>query len=156
MKKMKVLLAIVFSISAFLTYGQNCPEYHIDNCRWADESFLYSRQSKSALFTPGMTSEFVITVYGGEEYYVSIKGERKLGKIRIRVKEDNELKTVLYNNAHYDYEDYFYFKNENTRNLIFEVSSEAPKKFSTSTERYCLGVLIEFRSYKKERVDTGF
>ena len=151
-----MLLAIIFSISTFISYGQNCSEYHINKCRWADESFLFSRQSKSALFNPGMASEFAITVYGGEEYYVSIKGDRKLGKIRVRVKEDNKDKTVLYNNAHYDYEDFFYFKNENTRNLILEVTSEATGKFNESSERYCVGVLIEFRTYEEKKVRKGF
>ena len=149
----KIFFAIIFSVSAYVTYGQNCSDYHVDKCRWADDSFLYSRQSKSALFTTGMTSEFQITVYGGEEYYVSIAGDKKLGEMRIRVKEED--KTVLYDNKNYDYESYFYFKNENTRNLIFEVSSVAEKKFSTSTERYCVGVLIQFRNYDKE-VSVGF
>lgn len=157
MKIIKLFFVLIFSISTSISaYGQDCSEYHIKKCRWADESFLYSRQSKSALFTPGMTSEFVITAYGGEEYYVSVKGDRKLGKIRIRVKQDNENKTVLYNNAHYEYEDYFFFKNENTRNLILEVSSEAQAKFADSSNRYCAGVLIQFRTYVKEDVDTGF
>jgi len=156
MKIIKLFLIVIFSISTYTTYAQNCSEYHINKCSWADESFLYSRQSRSALFSPGMTSEFSITAYGGEEYYVSIEGNRKLGKIRIRVKEDDENKTVLYNNAHYEYENFFYFKNENTRNLIIEVSSEAAPKFANSTDRYCIGVLIQFRNYKKEEVDTGF
>lgn len=156
MKNIKLLFAIVFSVSTFTTYGQNCSDYHVDNCRWADESFLYCRQSKSALFRAEMESEFSITVYGGEEYYISIKGDHKLGKIRVRIKEDDAEKAVLYNNAHYNYEDYFYFKNENTRNLIIEVTSEAISKFNKSTERYCVGVLIQFRNYKDDPTNTGF
>lgn len=155
MKSIKIFFAILFSISASVSYGQNCSEYHMDKCRWADESFLYSRQSRSAVYTKGMTSEFSITVYGGEEYYVSVKGDKKLGDIRIRVKEDNADKTVLYDNSNYKYEDYFFFKNENTRNLIIEVSSTAENKFSDSS-RFCLGVLIEFRKYENERTNTGF
>jgi hypothetical protein len=103
-----------------------------------------------------MTSEFSITVYGGEEYYVSVKGDRQLGDIRIRVKEDDKYKTLLYDNAEYEYEDFFFFKNEVTRNLILQISSEAKGKFSNSSDRYCLGVLIEFRAYKKEEPSTGF
>ena len=108
------------------------------------------------MFVAGMTSEFSITVYSGEEYYVSIKGDRKLGDIRVRIKEDNEEKSLLYDNADYDYEDFLFFKNENTRNLILQVSSEAEGKFSNSSDRYCVGVLIEFRTYEDKETSTGF
>ncbi len=151
-----LIITLLLALLSTVSYNQNCSEYHIDKCRWTDESFLYSRQSRSALFAPGMTSEFSITVYGGEEYYVAIKGDRKLGDIRIRVKEDNQQKTLLYDNAEYEYEDFFFFKNENTKNLILEVSSEAEGKFSNSSDRYCLGVLIEFRAYKDKEIPTGF
>ena len=80
-----IIFTLFITISSIISYGQNCSEYHINKCRWADESFLYSRQSKSAMFVAGMTSEFSITVYSGEEYYVSIKGDRKLGDIRVRI-----------------------------------------------------------------------
>ena len=156
MKIIKIFFALVFSISSFLTYGQNCSNYHIEECRWSGESFLYSRQSKSAVFIQGMTLKFSITVHGGEEYYVSVHGDKKLGKIKIRVKEDNKEKTVLYDNSDYKYESYFYFKNENTRNLIIEISSVGEKKFSKSLDRYCLGILVEFRTYIDKKTSTEF
>lgn len=156
MKNIKIFFSILFIISSFLTYGQNCPDYHIDHCRWADDSYLYSRQSRNALFIQGMSSEFSISVYDGEEYYISVQGDKKLGKIKIRVKEDNAKKTILYDNSNYKYENYFYFKNKNSRNLIIEVTSLAEKKFSTSAERYCVGVLIEFRPFEDIKTNTGF
>ena len=156
MKYSRLYFSLVFVMVSFITYGQNCSDYHNENCRWADESFLYSRQSKSALFTQGMTSEFAITVYGDEEYYISLKGEKKLGDIRIRVKEDNADKNVLYDNSDYKYEESFYFKNENSRTLLLEITSVSNKKFSNSTERYCIGVLIQFRNYGNQKTRTGF
>jgi len=155
MKTYKIVFLISFTLFSFIAISQDCTNFHSEKCRWADDSFLYSRQSKSALFTPGMSSEFVITVYD-EEYYISIKGDKSLGKIRIRVKEDNEEKTVLYDNSKYKYEDFFYFMNENTRNLIIEVSSEANKNFSSSANRNCLGVLIEFRNENNTKQEIGF
>lgn len=155
MKAFKFVFIVFLLSFSFSVLAQECVNYHSDNCRWADDTFLYSRQSKSALFTPGMSSEFVITVYD-EEYYVSVTGDKKLGKIRIRVKEDNKDKTVLYDNAKYKYEDFFYFKNENTRNLIIEVSSMSKQKFSQSADRLCLGVLIEFRNDKQTKKEMGF
>lgn len=150
MKNIKLFFTILFSISSLMIYGQNCSNYHIDNCRYAGESFSISRQSRSALFTQGMSSKFTITVYSGEEYYISVKGEENLGKIKIRVKEDNKRNTVLYDNSIYNYEAFFYFKNENTKSLIIEITSEAEKKFSSSTNRYCVGVLIEYRTYSSK------
>lgn len=156
MRKKSLFITILLTLYSLTSFSQNCSEYHIDKCRWTDDSFLYSRQSRSALYTKGMTSEFSITVYGGEEYYVSVTGDRQLGDIRIRVKEDDEHKTLLYDNAEYEYEDFFFFKNEVTRNLILQISSEAEQKFSNSSDRYCLGVLIEFRTYKNKKTSTGF
>lgn len=125
--------------------GQDCTNYHIENCRWANRSFLYSRQSQSALFKPGMRSEFRIIVYGGEEYYLSVDGHGKLGDIRVRIFEDEKKEQALYDNAEFNYEKYFYFKNSRTRDLVVEVTSKNTDSGSSSNQRYCLGVLIEFR-----------
>ena len=157
-RKLQYILA--FLMLSAVSYGQNCNNYHIDNCRWADRTFLYSRQSKSAVFTPGMRSEFKIVVYGGEEYYMSIDGHRKLGDIRLRVYEDNEKKTLLYDNAEFEYEEYFFFKNTKTRDLIVEVTSEEADDPKEAKEKYCLGVLIEFKetaaSQSQEDEKVGF
>lgn len=126
-------------------YAQNCLQYHVENCRWADRTYLYSRQSRSAGFKPGMSSEFKIVVYAGEEYYISISGHRKLGDIQMRLKEDDELKTILYDNADFKFETYFYFKNSTSRNLIIEISTPLPDDPDENEKVYCLGVLIEFR-----------
>lgn len=145
----KYTILLFFITLSYISYGQDCTEYHITNCRWADRSFLYSRQSKSAGFKPGMSSEFNIVVYDGEEYYISVDGHKKLGNIRIRLIEDDEHQTILYDNAQFKYENYFYFKNSLTKNLIVEISSEVPENDKTN-DIYCLGVLIEFRNNKLE------
>jgi hypothetical protein len=155
MKAFKFVFVVFFLSFSFMAIGQDCVNFHSENCRWADNTFLYSRQSKSALFTPGMSSEFVITIYE-EEYYIAVAGDKKLGKIRIRVKEDNAEKTLLYDNSNYKYEAFFYFKNEQTKNLIIEVSSMARKKFDSSSERNCIGVLIEFRNENNTKKEVGF
>lgn len=152
----KIFIVLIFTLSVSYLYSQDCTDYHINKGHWTDDSYLYSRQSKSALFVQGMTSEFVITVYGGEDYYVAVNSHRKLGTTRIRIKEDTEDKNVLYDNAQFDYENFFFFRNENTRNLIIEVSSLAEEEFSNSSKRYCLGVLIQFRTYRDKQTKTGF
>lgn len=142
----KIVILIFVSFHAGVLTAQDCTDYHIENCRWADRTFLYSRQSKSALFTPGMKSNFSIVVYSGEEYYISVSGHRKLGDIHVRLKDDDENNTVLYDNANFKYEDFFYFKNALTKKLIIEVSVKENEKYKN--EKFCIGVLIEFRSDK--------
>src|SRR6056297_1034673 len=124
MKYLIHITSVLFFISFFyeISKAQNCADYHVENCRWADRTYLYSRQSRSALFTPGMKSVFNIIVYGGEEYYISVSAHRKLGDIRVQLKENNEKQTILYDNADFKYEDYFYFKNAITKKMIVEVS----------------------------------
>jgi hypothetical protein len=93
-----------------------------------------------------MKSEFSIVVYGGEEYYISVDGHRKLGDIRLRIYEDDATRTQLYDNAEFKFEEYFYFKVSRTRKLLIEISTEASDK--KKQEKYCLGVLVEFRDTK--------
>jgi len=157
--KFKYLIFILLFFLPIFAFSQNCTNYHIDHCRWADRTFLYSRQSKSALFKKGMSSEFSIVVYGGEEYYISVDGHRKLGDIRLQIFEDDDQKTQLYDNAEFKYEKYFFFKVSRTRKLIVEVSSEEQENEKKSDEKYCVGVLIEFRntgSIDEAEEDVGF
>lgn len=157
--KFKYLVTLILLLFPVFLYGQNCNNYHISHCRWADRTFIYSRQSRSALFTPGMKSEFSIVVYGGEEYYISVDGHRKLGDIGVKIYEDDKNRTRLYSNAEFNYEQFFYFKISRTRKLIIEISTEEPESGQSTDEKYCLGVLIEFRDTKpsEERPeDVGF
>jgi NurA-like 5'-3' nuclease len=106
-----------------------------------------------------MTSEFSIVVYGGEEYYISVDGHRKLGDIGVKIYEDDKNRTQLYSNAEFNYEQFFYFKISRTRKLIIEISTEEPENGQKSDEKYCLGVLIEFRDNKSSQdrpEDVGF
>ena len=157
--KFKYLIFILLFFLPIFAFSQNCTNYHIDHCRWADRTFLYSRQSKSALFKKGMSSEFSIVVYGGEEYYISVDGHRKLGDIRLQIFEDDAQKTQLYDNSEFKYEKYFFFKVSRTRKLIVEVSTREPEKDKNPDEKYCVGVLIEFRdtgSPDEAEEDIGF
>lgn len=153
---------LIFSILLFFpifAFSQDCNDYHIDNCRWADRTFLYSRQSKSALFKKGMSSEFSIVVYSGEEYYISVNGHRKLGDIQLRILEDDDQKKQLYDNSEFNYEKYFFFKVSKTRKLTVEISTEEPEEDKNPDKKYCVGVLIEFRetdSSDEAEEDVGF
>ncbi len=142
-----LILFTTLLLSPILSFGQDCTGYHQYHCMYADYTFFYSRQSKSALFKRGQKSELKIIAYSGEDYYVSVCAHRKFGDIRFRILEDNAGKTVIYDNADNEFGESIIFSNELTRNLIVEVS--VPEYESKdSNDRRCVGVVIQFRKTK--------
>jgi hypothetical protein len=143
----KSIQIILFASLVFLSdfsFAQDCTDYHQYHCIYADYTFFYSRQSKSALFRRGQTSELKIVAYSGEDYYVSVCAHRKFGNLRLKILEDNANKTLIYDNADNDYNESIIFSNEVTRNLIIQVSvPEADVK--DINDRRCVGVVIQFR-----------
>jgi hypothetical protein len=108
-----------------------------------------------------MSSKFSIVVYKGEEYYLSVDGERKLGDIQLRVlEEENGKQYQLYDNAEFDYEKYFYFKVTRTRKLIIEITTQPAEDPENENKKYCVGVLVEFRKTgsksEDQKKDVGF
>ena len=146
---MKTIIKLLFIAVLTLTFSdisvaQDCTDYHQYHCLFGDYTFFYSRQSKSALFKKGQTSELRIVAYGGEEYYVSVCAHRKFGNVQFRILEDNAEKTVIYDNAKDSYAESIIFSNQVTRNLIIEVTvPEGDGK--NMNERRCVGVVIQFR-----------
>lgn len=141
----KNILIYIMLLSGFLgsVYAQDCTGYHQYHCTYADYTFFYSRQSKSALFRRGQTSEMKIIAYGGEEYYIGVCAHRKFGDIHYKIMEDNENRTLIYDNAMDNMSKSVKFVNQSTRNLIIEVS--VPKSESGETDRRCVGVIIQFK-----------
>jgi hypothetical protein len=155
---MKYILALLFIILALNAFSQDCTGYHQFHCQYADYTFFYSRQSKSALFRRGQSSELRIVAYGGEDYYIAVCAHRKFGNIHFRILEDSEDSIQIFDNAEHEYVESIIFTNEVTRNLIIEVSvPEGTGK--ESKERRCVGVVVQFRKTdfepKKSR-RTGF
>ncbi len=144
---MKEILYLILLIPfACITNGllaQNCTEYHQYHCIYADYTYFYSKQSKSALFRKGQTSELKIVAYGGEDYYVAVCAHRKFGNIQFRIMEDNDKRNLIYDNAADNYSESISFSNTLTRNLIIEVS--VPDDGKDLTDRRCVGVVIEYR-----------
>jgi len=147
---MKIILIPVLSIILTIcSFPQDCTGYHQFHCQYGDYTFFYSRQSKSALFRRGQTSEFMIIAYGEEDYYISVCAHRKFGDLRFRIIEDSEDSTIIYDNADYEYTNQVIFTNESTRNLIIEVS--VPKGSEREmNERRCVGVVVQFRKTDPE------
>ena len=151
-----IILALVF-INIKLLFGQDCSYYHEYFCKFPNSSYFYSSQSRSALFTSGMTSQFKLVTFGGEDYSISICYERKFKKVRIRLIEDNADHTVLYDNADFDYKETMTFSNNVARKIIIEISVPEDPTNKDNQELRCVGVLIHFRkTYEEPKNKIGF
>jgi hypothetical protein len=102
--KMKRLICIIFLLWQIIQLGgQDCFYYHEYFCKFPNSTYFYSGQSRSALFAFGMTSEFKIVTFGGEDYHLSICYERKFKNVRMRLIEDNADRTILYDNKDFNF-----------------------------------------------------
>jgi hypothetical protein len=143
-KTIQIILFVSLILFPIFSFAQDCTDYHQYHCIYADYTFFYSRQSKSALFKRGQTSELKIVAYSGEDYYVAVCAHRKFGDIRFKILEDNPGKTLIYDNADDEYSESITFSNEVTRNLIIQVSVP-DTDMKGSDDRRCVGVVIQFR-----------
>lgn len=142
--KRLLLLFLVSYVLGFEVEAQDCTDYHQYHCVYSDYTFFYSRQSKSTLFQRGQTSSFSIVAYSNEEYYVAICAHRKFGDVHFRILDERNDQTVIYDNAKNDFAPSIVFENENTRNLIIEVT--VPEGSGNERDRRCVGVLIQFKT----------
>jgi hypothetical protein len=143
MKSLKNTVIALLLMFALQTNAQDCNDYHEFNCTFADWTYFYSRQSKSALFQKGQTSELRFIAYGGEDYFVSVCTHRKFAPLHFKIYEDNETRDMLYDNSSEEYINTVSFSNNRTRKLIIEVS--VPKQGEETLEKRCVGVLIQFK-----------
>jgi hypothetical protein len=155
--KFKYLSGLIFLLffSVHIS-SQDCFYYHEYFCKFPNSSYFYSGQSRSALFAPGMTSEFKMVTFGGEDYNISICYERKFKNVRMRLLEDDADKTVIYDNKDNNYQTIMNFTNNVARKLIIEISvpDEANAK---KDDLHCVGVLIHFRkTYQEPSNKIGF
>jgi hypothetical protein len=161
-KSTKLFSILAFSFVSFIMVNaqQDCFYYHDYFCKFPNSSYFYSGQSRSTQFRNGMTSEFKLVTFGGEDYHISICFDRNFKNVRMRLLEDNAEKTVLYDNADFGYKETMTFTNNVSRKLIIEMSvpkDPADKEFKESQELYCVGVLIHFRkTYQEIQNKVGF
>ena len=150
----QLLLFNALLLIPVIAFSQDCTDYHQYHCLYADYTFFYSRQSKSALFKRGQTSQLKIIAYSGEDYYVSVCAHRKFGDLHFRILEDNAGKKVIYDNADDEYSETITFSNEVTRNLIVEVTVP-DLEAKGSDDRRCVGVVIQFRKTASDEDKRG-
>ncbi len=153
----KYLTGLILFLFIFLrSEGQDCFYYHEYFCKFPNSSYFYSGQSRSALFAPGMISEFKLVTFGGEDYNISICFERKFKNVRFRLIEDDPAKSVLYDNKENNYQTVMNFTNNVARKLIIEISVPEEEN-AKKDDLHCVGVLIHFRkTYQEPANKIGF
>jgi hypothetical protein len=156
--KLKHLICMIYFILQINNLGsQDCFYYHEYFCKFPNSTYFYSGQSRSALFAFGMTSEFKIVTFGGEDYHISICYERKFKNVRMRLIEDNSDRTVLYDNKDFTYQTTMTFTNNVARKLIIEISIPEDATGKEGQDLHCVGVLIHFRkTFQEPQNKIGF
>jgi hypothetical protein len=156
--KLKYLICVTyFMLQVIYLGGQDCFYYHEYFCKFPNSTYFYSGQSRSALFAFGMTSEFKIVTFGGEDYHISICYERKFKNVRMRLIEDNTDRTVLYDNKDFTYQSTMTFTNNVARKLIIEISVPEDASGKEGQDLHCVGVLIHFRkTFQEPQNKIGF
>lgn len=162
LKQMKIQFNIILTLVLVIlgyskTFSQDCFYYHEYFCKYPNSTYFYSGQSRSALFTNGMISEFRLVTFGGEDYHISICYERKFKNVRLRLLEDSEDRTVLYDNADFNYRETMTFSNNVARKIIVEISAPEDASGKADNDPKCVGVLIHFKkTYDEPKSKIGF
>lgn len=148
----KIIFPILLALFSYQLKAQNCGDYGKKSCSGYGEPFTMSKQSRSALFELGQSSELYFVAYGKYDYNVTVCHDRRLGDVYFRIKEDNPAKSILYDSSVEDKDELskqFYV--ENTKRLIIEVVVPESIKDVDYEDRYgCIAVVIEFNRQNKK------
>ncbi|MBX7201506.1 MAG: hypothetical protein IT240_08670 [Bacteroidia bacterium] len=134
-----------------------CENYHKEKCKFQREDieFQYNSQSKSALFRPGQSCTFNITVFKGFDYRMTFHADENLlqGQHLMYKVLDARTKKVLFETSEDDTNLDFEFVCDNSLNLIIQLQLPEVSYEPTDESMYgCLGFLLESRNSLK----TGF
>lgn len=135
-----------------------CSSFHKKYCKLEKEkgeTWQYNSQSRSGLFSQGMSSKIRCVVYKGMDYRMTVCAETTLGdnlNFKILDARTNEL---LFDNTTADNTQMFEFQSVSTRQIIIEVfvpEGATEKNNMKAKDAACVGFLIE-----QKKTDTqGF
>ncbi len=144
--------------------GTICGQFHKKYCVIEDdknnknEEWQYNSQSRSGLFSQGMSSKIRCVIYKGMDYRMSLCAETALGdKLNFKI-YDAKTNELLFDNASADNTQVFEFQSATTRAIIIEVfvpegATEASGNNNLKAkDAACVGLLIE---HKKTQIQ-GF
>lgn len=130
-----------------------CGQFHKKYCKLEKEKgekWEYNSQSRSGLFSQGMSSKIKCVIYKGMDYRLTLCAETALGdnlNFKIYDAKTNEL---LFDNASAENTQVFEFQSTSTRSIIIEVfvpegDAESSNTGLKSKEAACVGLLIEHK-----------
>lgn len=131
-----------------------CGQFHKKYCKLEkekDERWEYNSQSRSGLFSQGMTSKIRCVIYKGMDYRLTLCAETALGdKLNFKI-YDAKTNELLFDNASAENTQVFEFQSASTRLVIIEVFVPEGATETTnnnalkSKEAACVGLLIEHK-----------
>jgi hypothetical protein len=132
-----ILFSFAFSVNL---EAQNCRGFE-KRCDSAPKYFESSTLSRSISIRRARKVIVNQTFYGDREYFISVCGRNRLGKIHFRLISDDENQTILYDNAADNFKDSQIFLIQTTMRVKIELS--APHYFD-ETNSECAGLRIFF------------
>ncbi len=158
---MKKILIPVLIISVSLALAQKkelvsqasiCGQFHKKYCKLEKEKgekWEYNSQSRSGLFSQGMTSKIRCVIYKGMDYRLTLCAETAIGdKINFKI-YDAKTNEILFDNASADNAQVFEFQSASTRPIVIEVmvpeGATESNNALKSKEAACVGLLIEHK-----------
>jgi hypothetical protein len=130
-----------------------CGQFHKKYCKLEKqkgEKWEYNSQSRSGLFSQGMSSKIRCVIYKGMDYRMTLCAETALGdKLNFKI-YDSRTNELLFDNASADNTQVFEFQSASTRPIIIEVfvpegATESGNSGLKSKEAACVGLLIEHK-----------
>lgn len=147
MNRYIIILVVVFFYSHFVS-GQNCTGFHLSpGCNvQGTEDYKNFSASRSIMVEAQRTYQYKVTLYGGYDYKIGLCTEKGYYPIHYKIINADD-KSVFYDNFDDDYVESVGFTNDNTRNVIIEITLLASKKeFKDSADlRACLGLAFYWR-----------
>ncbi len=147
-----IIIISLILFSASYSQAQSCYGFHLTkgcDVRDTDEYKNFSA-SRSVMVEAQRTYQYQLTLYGGYDYKVGLCTEKGYYPIHFKIinADDN---SVFYDNYEDDYVETVGFTNDNTRNVIIEVTLLASKmEFRDSADlRACLGIAFFWRKVPK-------
>ncbi|MBL7896126.1 MAG: hypothetical protein JNK50_12595 [Bacteroidia bacterium] len=151
MKNILALILVTFlSTSAFSQAGV-CGQFHKKWCvmpALKGEKWIYNAQSKSGLFSQGMSHKLRCVIYKGMDYRISVCCETVLGdKVNYKIFDARTME-LLFDNSSAEDAQLFEFQSISTRQLIIEVTvptGATEQDKHKAQDAACVGLLIEHK-----------
>jgi len=131
-----------FALFVFFSVPSNaqCRQFAVSKKKQL-EDFIHDGAYTSISMKPAQNVQFTKTFYKGQRYRLVLDGAAELGKLELRVFDQNQ--SLVYSNMDDGVSKKWDFMVESTRNLIIMVS--IPKSANMNTTG-CVSVLIGFKS----------